>query len=160
MYGYEEALGYCVDPDAVRDKDGIAAAVLACDLAATLKAAGRGLPDRLDELAVAPRRAPAPRGCRCAWSPPHGTRPSARLRDGSAGGLVERAARAGRAGAAPRAGERLVVRPSGTEPKLKAYLEVVEPVPDAAALHTARAAAQARLDALRAEVSTLLGVVP
>ena len=40
MYGYEEALGYCVDPDAVRDKDGIAAAVLACDLAATLKAAG------------------------------------------------------------------------------------------------------------------------
>ena len=53
VYGYEEAIGYCVDPDAVRDKDGIAAAVLACDLAAGLKAAGRGLTDRLDELAVA-----------------------------------------------------------------------------------------------------------
>ena len=53
VYGYEEALGYCVDPDAVRDKDGIAAAVLACDLAATLKAAGAGLLDRLDELAIA-----------------------------------------------------------------------------------------------------------
>ena len=53
VYGYEEALGYCVDPDAVRDKDGIAAAVLACDLAATLKAAGAGLLDRLDELATA-----------------------------------------------------------------------------------------------------------
>ena len=53
VYGYEEALGYCVDPDAVRDKDGIAAAVLAADLAATLKAAGGGLPDRLDELATA-----------------------------------------------------------------------------------------------------------
>ena len=53
VYGYEEALGYCVDPDAVRDKDGIAAAVLAADLAATLKAAGGGLLDRLDELATA-----------------------------------------------------------------------------------------------------------
>ena len=53
VYGYEEAIGYCVDPDAVRDKDGIAAAVLACDLAAGLKAAGRSLLDRLDELAVA-----------------------------------------------------------------------------------------------------------
>ena len=41
VFGYEEAIGYCVDPDAVRDKDGIAAAVLACDLAAGLKAAGR-----------------------------------------------------------------------------------------------------------------------
>ena len=51
VFGYEEALGYCVDPDAVRDKDGIAAAVVACDLAATLKAAGSGLPDRLDALA-------------------------------------------------------------------------------------------------------------
>src|SRR5690349_12278216 len=53
VYGYEEALGYCVDTDAVRDKDGIAAAVVACALAATLKAAGTGLPDRLDDLAAA-----------------------------------------------------------------------------------------------------------
>ena len=53
VYGYEEALGYCVDPDAVRDKDGIAAAVLAADLAATLTATGSGLLDRLDELATA-----------------------------------------------------------------------------------------------------------
>ena len=44
VYGYEEALGYCVDPDAVRDKDGIAAAVLACDLAATrAQPASRGI---------------------------------------------------------------------------------------------------------------------
>ena len=53
VFGYEEAIGYCVDPDAVRDKDGIAAMVLACDLAAGLKAAGPSLLDRLDELAVA-----------------------------------------------------------------------------------------------------------
>lgn len=41
VYGYEEALGYCVDPDAVRDKDGIAAAVLAADLAAGLRTGPR-----------------------------------------------------------------------------------------------------------------------
>ena len=51
VFGYEEALGLCVDPDLVRDKDGISAAVVACDLAATLRGAGRTLPDRLDELA-------------------------------------------------------------------------------------------------------------
>jgi phosphomannomutase len=38
VYGYEEALGYCVAPDLVRDKDGITAALLVCELAAGLKA--------------------------------------------------------------------------------------------------------------------------
>ena len=37
-FGYEEALGYCVDPDGVRDKDGISAALLVAELAAELKA--------------------------------------------------------------------------------------------------------------------------
>jgi phosphomannomutase len=154
VYGYEEALGYCVDPDTVRDKDGIAAAVLACDLAASLKATGRGVPDRLDELAVAHgvhltegvslRTEPAARDAaatRLRSAPPEGWTSELPAPDV----LVLR-----------RDGERLVIRPSGTEPKLKAYLEVVEPVPDAAALTAARTAAQARLDALRAEVRTLL----
>src|SRR5690606_33593855 len=44
-YGYEEALGYCVDPEAVRDKDGISAAVLVLELAAALRAEGRTLDD-------------------------------------------------------------------------------------------------------------------
>lgn len=152
VFGYEEALGYCVDPDAVRDKDGIAAAVLACDLAATLKAAGAGLPDRLDELAVAHgvhvtlgvslRMEPAARDAaveRLGTEPPAGwsvQRPGPDV-------LVLR-----------RDGERLVIRPSGTEPKLKAYLEVVEPLTDLAG---AKAAAQRRLKALRAEVDALLG---
>src|SRR5262249_57032808 len=52
VFGYEEALGLCVDPDVVRDKDGISAAVLACDLAATLKASRRTMLDELDALAV------------------------------------------------------------------------------------------------------------
>ena len=51
VYAYEEAIGHCVDPAAVRDKDGISAAVLCCDLAATAKAAGRDLGALLDALA-------------------------------------------------------------------------------------------------------------
>jgi phosphomannomutase len=153
VFGYEEALGYCVDPDAVRDKDGIAAAVVACDLAAGLRAAGATLLDRLDELArvhgvhhtagISVRLEPA--ACdaavaRLADVPPRGwtaERPAPDV-------LVLR-----------RAGERLVIRPSGTEPKLKAYLEAVEPPDDD--VRAARSRAEARLDALRDEVAVLLG---
>ncbi|MFC5992773.1 phospho-sugar mutase [Pseudonocardia hispaniensis] len=147
VYGYEEALGYCVDPDAVRDKDGIAAAVLAADLAATLRAEGRTLLDRLDELAIAHgvhrteglafRLEPAARDAvldRLRGAPPAGwttDRPAPDV-------LVLR-----------RHGERVVVRPSGTEPKLKVYLQVVEPVPGPAALAGARTRAADRLAALR-----------
>ncbi|GAA0920356.1 phospho-sugar mutase [Pseudonocardia zijingensis] len=154
VYGYEEALGYCVDPEAVRDKDGIAAAVLACDLAATLKAAGRGLPDRLDELAVA-HGVHLTEGVSLRMDPDVRDAAAARLRADPPQGWTSELP-------APdvlvlrRPGERFVVRPSGTEPKLKAYLEVVEPVADAAALAAAREGAQARLDALRAEVTSLL----
>jgi len=154
VFGYEEAIGYCVDPDAVRDKDGIAAAALACDLAAGLKAAGRGLTDRLDELAVA-HGVYRTVGMSVRLEPADRDAAVARLRDAPPPGwsserpapdvLVLR-----------RPAERLVIRPSGTEPKLKAYLEVVEPVPDAAALVTAQAAAGQRLAGLRAEVERLL----
>jgi phosphomannomutase len=252
VYGYEEALGHCVDPEAVRDKDGIATAVLACDLAAGLKAAGRGLPDRLDELAAAHgvhateglslRLAPAARDAaveRLRAAPPAGwvaERPAPDvlvLRRGGEGpasiaasasergaqpgreptvqgggegpasiaasasergaqpgreptiqGAGEGAGSAGARGAQPGreptiqgAGEgagsagargaqpdreptvpaswdRVVVRPSGTEPKLKAYLQVVEPV--GTDLRTARATAARRMSALRAEVEELL----
>ena len=51
-FGYEEALGYCVDSAAVSDKDGISAALLVAELAASLKAEGRGLLDLLDDLAI------------------------------------------------------------------------------------------------------------
>jgi phosphomannomutase len=151
-YGYEEALGYCVDPDAVRDKDGIAAAVLAADLAATLKAAGGGLPGRLDELATA-----------------HGVHATAglpvRMEPAARDAVVERLRARPPAGWAAdrpapdvlvlrRAGERAVIRPSGTEPKLKAYLQVVEPV--SGDLPAARAAADARLHALRTEVEAMI----
>ena len=151
VYGYEEALGYCVDPDAVRDKDGIAAAVLAADLAATLKADGQRAPRpprRAGDRArrARHRRAAGPDGaCRA--------RRRRRAAPGAASrGLGRRPSGAGRPRPAARGGtsERVVIRPSGTEPKLKAYLQVVEPV--SGDLPAARATADARLHALRAEV--------
>ena len=51
VYAYEEAIGHCVDPSAVRDKDGISAAVLVCDLVAALKDQGSSVPEALDALA-------------------------------------------------------------------------------------------------------------
>ena len=55
-------------------------------------------------------------------------------------------------------GVRVIVRPSGTEPKLKAYLEVVVPVADAAAVPAARDLGRAGLDRLRTEMSAALGL--
>jgi phosphomannomutase len=52
VYAYEEAIGHCVDPGAVRDKDGISAAVLACDLVAALRDQGRTILGALDDLAL------------------------------------------------------------------------------------------------------------
>jgi phosphomannomutase len=164
-YAYEEALGYCVDPAAVADKDGVTAALLACELAATLAAEGRGLADLLDDLAVE-----------------HGLHATGQLaiRTREAGVLLQRLlARppatlggitvesvtdlsAGLDGLPPTpgirfllaSGGRVVVRPSGTEPKLKCYLEVVVPVTGGhTGLPAARAAAAERLAALRADLA-------
>ncbi len=162
-YGYEEALGYCVDPGHVRDKDGVSAALLVAELAATLKAQGRTLADRLDDLARA-----------------HGVHATdalaVRVEDLSLIGRIMDRLRAdsptslagvevvrtddlarGDGGLPPTEGlryyladeSRVIVRPSGTEPKLKVYLEVVEPVVDED-LRGARERAAGRLAALRA----------
>ena len=55
------------------------------------------------------------------------------------------------------ADSRVIIRPSGTEPKLKCYLEVVVPVEDASAVAPARARAQEALDELVADVDRALG---
>ena len=131
VFGYEEALGYAVAPDLVRDKDGISAALLVAELAAVLKAASSSLPQRLAELYA-----------EYGWYATDQV--SLRVDDLSIISTAMRRLRAdpprsllGRAvtvsdllpGADVLAlrwtGGRVVVRPSGTEPKLKAYLEVV-----------------------------------
>src|ERR1700748_2496665 len=50
VFGYEEALGYAVAPDLVRDKDGVSAGLLVAELAAALQATGAPLADRLEQL--------------------------------------------------------------------------------------------------------------
>ena len=51
IYGYEEAIGYCVDPAKVRDKDGVSAGIVVAAMVADLKAEGRTLADAIDDLA-------------------------------------------------------------------------------------------------------------
>jgi phosphomannomutase len=168
-YGYEEALGYCVAPTSVRDKDGVSAALLLAELAATLKAEGRTLVDLLDDLAVAHGvHATDSFSVRVSDLSQIGTLMS-RLRSAPpasiAGVAVERMDDLGRGeGGLPPTdglrwytedGSRVIVRPSGTEPKLKVYLEVIEPVEGPAGLAASRAAAAQRLAAIRAEFEEL-----
>jgi phosphomannomutase len=155
VFGYEEALGYAVAPALVRDKDGISAALLVADLAGRLHEDGSSLPHRLDELAQEygrygtaqrarrfPHRADVPRAmARLRADPP------ARLlgKPVEVTGLPDAdAVRASVPGA------RVVIRPSGTEAKLKAYLQVV--VPDGSASVANRLLAQ-----LGTEVEAWLG---
>lgn len=168
-YGYEEALGYCVDPQHVADKDGITAALLALELIAALNAEGRTVFDVLDELALrhgvhATRqvslRMPTPaliaaavEGLRA--DPPRdlGGLPVEETVD-LAEGMGDLPPTEGILLRLP--GARVIVRPSGTEPKVKCYLEVVRRV-DGAGLAIAREDADATLDRLAAAMRERLG---
>ncbi|WP_329553214.1 phospho-sugar mutase [Streptomyces sp. NBC_00696] len=170
-YGYEEALGYCVDPDGVRDKDGITAALLITELASELKAEGRDLLDLLDDLAVEHGLhatdqlsvrvedlsviADAMRRLR--EQPPTAL---AGLAVTNAEDLTE-----GTEALPPTDGlrytldgARVIVRPSGTEPKLKCYLEVVVPVATHADLPAARARATETLATIKRDLSAAAGI--
>ncbi|MGX8907955.1 phospho-sugar mutase [Streptomyces netropsis] len=178
-YAYEEALGYCVDPEGVRDKDGITAALLIAELAAELKASGRTLTDLLDDLAVEHGLhatdqlsvrvedlsliANAMRRLR--EQPPTtlaGLRVSSAedLSEGSAALPPTDGLRYHLAGDATGtvSAARVIVRPSGTEPKIKCYLEVVVPVTDASALTAARTQAETVLAAIKADLSKAAGI--
>ncbi|NYJ04678.1 phospho-sugar mutase [Petropleomorpha daqingensis] len=167
VFGYEEALGYSVAPSVVNDKDGISAALAVALMAAELRVTGRSLLDRLDELARE-----------------HGLfangQLSVRVEDLSLIGQAMARLRAnppatllGRPVVATDLltelppvdavrllgdGVRVIVRPSGTEPKLKAYLESVVPVHDDAGIIAARGRGEDELDELRAEMSAALGL--
>jgi len=189
-FGYEEALGYCVDPEHVKDKDGVSALLLVLELAATVKAQGRTLRDVLDDIArthgLHATDQLSVRFTDLAEIPAT----MARLRElppASLGGLdVERVddLSLGTPDLPPTDGlrylladrARVIVRPSGTEPKIKCYLEVVVPVDtsagsgtgdaggvdaggvDAGGVDAARIAAAGRLDAIRADVQKAAGL--
>jgi phosphomannomutase len=169
-YGYEEALGYCVAPRLVSDKDGISAALHIADLAARLKAEGRSLPDRLDRIAAEyGLHATDQLSVRVSDLGQIDTA-MARLREHPPtrlGGLtVEHTddLSAGVGGLPPtdglryrlEGGARVVVRPSGTEPKLKCYLEVVADASDS--VDAARIATTGRLDAVRGDLAAAAGI--
>jgi phosphomannomutase len=139
VYAYEEAIGHCVDPSAVRDKDGISAAVLVCDLVATLRREGRTVPEALDTLfgrhgvhatGAVSRRFPDVDAARSAMA---GLRESPpRELVGFAVDVEDLSTRRGQqrtdavilSGGDDSTSVRVVARPSGTEPKLKCYIEV------------------------------------
>jgi len=170
VYGYEEALGSCVGT-LVRDKDGITAALAFAELVASEKARQRTPLDRLDDLA---RELGV-----------HATGQRS-VRIEGVGGLDRMRAAVDRLAAAPPAvlagmpvtevedlglgrrlpptdgvalrgeGVRLIVRPSGTEPKLKCYAEAVVPVPPGTDLATARARGDATMRTILDEAVALV----
>lgn len=177
LFGYEEALGYAVS-DVVRDKDGISAALTMAEMAAEAKAGGWTLAGRLDDLArrhglhlTAQRSleldgAGVDRLMRRARQDPPATLaggPVATVAD-LAAGTVRRADGTTGSSALPRAdvvvwraddATRVVLRPSGTEPKVKLYFEVVETVADGD-VDRARAAGGARMQRLMDDVGRRL----
>jgi phosphomannomutase len=173
-YGYEEALGYCVAPGLVRDKDGVSALLLVVDLAARLKAEGRTLTDRLDDLAREHGLHATDQLSVRVTDLSLITAAMERLRSAppaTLGGLkVERVddLAEGSADLPPTDGlrfrlaedARVIVRPSGTEPKIKCYLEVVVPVDadEADGVDAARISAAGRLDAIRGDLAAAAGL--
>lgn len=174
VFGYEEALGYTVGT-LVRDKDGIGAALVLAEMAALQRAAGRTLLDELERiyrrygLYLSGQRSPrfdaleGPRrmaaimdGFRAASPEAVGPRAVLAVRDYQTG--VRRACD----GAESRlglpasnllafeleGGDRILARPSGTEPKIKFYLDVREEIAADEPVAAAQARARARLDAL------------
>ena len=139
VFGYEEALGYCIDPQHVADKDGISAALLISNIARKEKENGRTLWDLLNDLgeryghyatgqisirvtdltviskAMDSLRANPPKsidGVEAVLTDLNlgGELPPT---DGLRFNLAD--------------GRRVIIRPSGTEPKLKCYLQAVSP---------------------------------
>ena len=169
-FGYEEAIGFCPDPAHVRDKDGIATAVVAASLVAALKAQGRSVWDELERLArlhglhvsspltfrVEEIEQIASGMARLRAQPPSvlAGSPVVEVSDLSQGyrglpptdGVL----------VLTEAGDRVIARPSGTEPKLKCYLEVILPVAEGEPLPWDQA--RERLDAIKGAFAEIIGL--
>ena len=169
-FGYEEAIGFCPDPAHVRDKDGIATSVVAASLVAALKAQGRSVWDELERLArlhglhvsspltfrVEEIEQIASGMARLRAQPPSvlAGSPVVEVSDLSQGyrglpptdGVL----------VLTEAGDRVIARPSGTEPKLKCYLEVILPVTEGEPLPWDQA--HERLDAIKGAFAEIIGL--
>jgi phosphomannomutase len=170
--GYEEALGFAVDP-LVADKDGLSAALALSLLAVQLDEKGQTLLDRLDEVESRygvhsiyqlSLRAKGAEGLGAIKSAVTRVREHPPTTLGGIGvsecfDLVN-----GYEGLGPTDGVllrlgprgRVVIRPSGTEPKLKAYIEITSPPSTATAIASQRDEAAAKVRAVRADLEDLL----
>ncbi|MCB9534663.1 MAG: phospho-sugar mutase [Myxococcales bacterium] len=174
VMGFEEALGYSVGP-VVRDKDGVSAALVFCDLVARCKRDGVSVLERLaglyrthglhlslqrsvtlPGLEGAARIVEIMRALRAVPPTEIGGTPVAAVRDFAPG-----------LGDLPPSdvlafdledGSRILARPSGTEPKIKFYFELRSPMGATEALADAEAAAVPRMEALVAAFSAKAGV--
>ena len=140
VYAYEEAIGYCVDPSAVRDKDGISTAVLFCDLVVALREQGRTVLDALDDLArlhgvhtttAVSRPVAGADDAAAVMTRLRSKKPTklcgfdVTMTDLAAVQPYERRTDAViLEGGDSDTAVRIAVRPSGTEPKVKSYIEV------------------------------------
>ena len=169
VFGYEEAIGFCCDPAAVRDKDGLSAAVALLRLTADLKTQGKTIADRLIEI---------DKTFGVHATSQHSVRVDeltqiqammARLRANPptdlAGEKVKVVDLEQPGGKLPPTdgmeftgkSVHVVVRPSGTEPKLKCYLQARRPIEEAGRnLKASRAAATATLDQLWGTIAEIL----
>ena len=172
-FGYEEALGYCVDPNNVSDKDGISAAAMFMEMLAHLKSQGKTIWQVLDELALAHGlHATDQVSVRVTSSDQvdltmAGIRntPPTKFGGLQVSGVDDLAIGLGElpktdaviihlAGNDQIQKARVIVRPSGTEPKIKCYLEVVVRGDD---LAIAQQTADNELKSLAADARPLLG---
>ncbi|MCB4208010.1 phospho-sugar mutase [Arthrobacter sp. UM1] len=171
-FGFEEAIGYLVTPGLVRDKDGITAGLAIAHIAASLKAEGRTLFDVLDELylkhgvhqtdqlslRLGSISLVTPLMGRLRTAPPEslGGSDVVEVVDLSEGwealpptdGLLY----------LTRDRSRVIVRPSGTEPKLKAYIETIVEADTTSELAAAKETAQERIARIREDLSDALGL--
>lgn len=176
-FGYEEAIGYCVLPEVVRDKDGLSAALVVAEMAALAKERGMTLVGVLDNLAREHGLFASDQlSIRVEDLSLIGTmmtrlreQPPGQLAGSSvtevldlAHGSVETTGLPPTDGMllACEDGSRVIVRPSGTEPKLKAYIEVIEAVDadaDTAALGRVRGQAADHLARIVEDLRGVLG---
>jgi len=184
VFGYEEALGYTVGM-LVRDKDGIGAALLLAELAAVLAAAGKNLLDELDALSrryglyASGQRSltlPGTEGVAEIQAAMDRLRASRPAKVGPLAVLSQSDFQAqtrvypdGRTEplSLPKSnmialdlegGSRIIARPSGTEPKIKFYFDIREPIAEGEAVSAAESRANARMEELKRAFSAVVGV--
>jgi len=172
-YAYEEAIGYCTDPEFVADKDGITAALRIATLAADLKRDGRTLLDVVEDLdadygTYLTQQLSIPTDDAAALVSETLALPPRTIGDADVREVHD--LEQGFEGLPPTAGvlmvlsgptddatARIVMRPSGTEPKLKAYLEAAIPATAGRGVYATRRSVDVWLSCVQASLLRGLG---